>query len=294
MVVLRRRVSHAPLGAVFTTHDALHSHFRVRLARSRRIVLDDHLLYPSMPWTGAGDRQRLDVVLRGELRCRDGSIERWLGPGDFFIGGAVDSLYTRMQGADALYLSIEWDARLLGTRMLGDSSSASLTARGLARLTETSLGIAEVADATTTIADVLAQLRAEGLPFDVLETADLVESTDPMLRRLGGAMGDALSRLSDNPASVDLELAFGASRRTVVRMVEAFLRRYRLNGTSWRPFRDRWRLVAAAALMSGVGARTEDVARSVGYGSPNAFCYAFAQAGLPSPGRIRAALHQLQ
>jgi hypothetical protein len=137
-------------------------------------------------------------------------------------------------------------------------------------------------------------LRAEGLPFDPVGASDLVESVDPLMPRLSAAMGDALSRLSGNPASVDLEDAFGASRSTIGRLVDAFLRRYRLNGRSWRPFRDRWRLVGGAVLMSAPGARTEEIARAVGFGSSNAFCHAFAQAGLPSPGRVRAVLHELQ
>jgi AraC-like DNA-binding protein len=203
-----------------------------------------------------------------------------------------------MQGGDVLHLTIEWDPQLLGTSVFKQSLSASLTVRTLAHVNEVSEKIA-LADAETThvpsaIADILARLRAEGLPFEPLEASDLVERTDPTMCRLSTVMGAALSRLSQNPASVDLELAFGASRRTIGRLVETFLHRYRLNGSSWRPFRDRWRLVAAAVLMSGAGARTEEIARIVGYGSANAFCHAFAQAGLPSPGRVRAALHALE
>jgi AraC-like DNA-binding protein len=58
--------------------------------------------------------------------------------------------------------------------------------------------------------------------------------------------------------------------------------------------RDRWRLTMSAVALSHPLARTEDVARAVGYGSSNALCQAFRIANLPSPGQVRARLAILE
>ena len=102
-------------GAAYVVVDYTHPEFRVRVERGRAVEGDESIMFPAVAWSGHGDRPRLDVVLRGQVRDVENGIVRWLEPGDFTIGRALDSLYMRIQGAEVLLLSVEWNLGSLGT-----------------------------------------------------------------------------------------------------------------------------------------------------------------------------------
>jgi AraC-like DNA-binding protein len=233
------------------------------------------------------------------VRDIENGVVRWLRPGEFTIGRALDSLYMRTQGEELLLLSIEWNLGSLGTSAPIGLPTGGLHPLDVVRLTADAgeLLSPDTAASETVmvgvIGRVMARLRAAGVPFDCWRAKDLLTPVPGSLQRVADAVGGHLSRIGDKPGTADLEAALGVSRRRVAQLVAELSSRYGMNGTDWRTMRDRWRLQAAMLAMSHREARTEEVARAVGYGSPNAFCHAFREAKLPSPGLIRTALARL-
>ena len=294
------------VGVESRVDDFAHSDFRVRVERHRAVVIDETLLYPSVAWCGYGDRPRLDIVLRGAVRIAENGVVAWLAPGDFAIGRALGSLYTRVQGNEILTLSVEWNLGTLSTSAPTGFPRGSLDAGDIAHLTAAAEQLLDVrapeplvgstAEGPTAgiIASILSRLRAVGLPFDRFRARDLVAAVSAASQRTALALGRALSRIDQKPSLPGIAAALGLSPRRVADLIAGLTTRYGLNGSDWRAMRDGWRLTMAAAALSHPLARTEDVARAVGYGSPNALCHAFRLASLPSPGHVRARLATLE
>ena len=57
-----------------------------------------------------------------------------------------------------------------------------------------------------------------------------------------------------------------------------------LDGASWRSVRDFYRVLVGSILASSPVMTTRRLASVLGYGSPEAICHAFANAGMPSSG----------
>ena len=290
------------LGVECAVNEYLHPGFRVRVERVRGMTYDEALVYPHVGFSGIGDRPRLDVVLRGHVRDTENGTARWLDAGGFAIGRALDSLYMRMQSQDVLCLGIEWNLGTLGTSAPTGLPTGALDARDREALTASAEALLAGDEeghggplgrgsSIRIIADVLTRLRAAGLPFDVWRARDIVAPVPEPCQRVARALGRALSRLDLRPSSRDLEAELGVSRRRVADLVAEFGARFGINGgRDWRTMRDQWRLVMSVMAMSNPRARTEDVARAVGYGSANALCHACREAGLPSPGAVRGLL----
>jgi AraC-like DNA-binding protein len=299
MLAFRRSLTMPEIGAGYTVVDYAHPSFRVRAERAVGIQADEALIFPMVAWSGYGDRPRLDVVLRGEVRDVENGVVRWLRPGEFTIGRALDSLFMRSQAEELLLLSIEWNLGSLGTDApiglpvgrLAENDRADVTAAVEALLSQ------EIAEsqsfAVGAIGRVLACLRAAGVPFDSWRAKDLLAPVPIQLQRVATAVGRNLSRIGARPGTAELEQELGLSRRRVAQLIGELTARYGMNGTDWRTLRDRWRLGSSILLMSNPRARTENVARAVGYGSPNALCHAYREANLPSPGSVRQAIARL-
>lgn len=298
------------IGVEYTVADYAHPDFRIRAERARGIVADEALTFPNIAWSGYGDRPRLDIVLRGDIRDRENGVTRFLRRGDFAIGRALESLYMRVEGEDMLSLSIEWNLGSLGTSAPIGLPSGTLSASDLELVTVATEQLianvprgcgdqraaAEGGDrhaVVGTIGRLVACLRSAGLPFDAWKARDLVAPVPAVLQRVADAVGRSLSSLASKPGAADLERELGVSRRRVADLVSDLAAKYGLNGGDWRTIRDRWRLNTALLAMSHPRARTESVATAVGYGSPNALCHAFREANIPSPGSIRDALARL-
>jgi hypothetical protein len=142
--------------------------------------------------------------------------------------------------------------------------------------------------------DVLLRFAADGLPFDPGGLADDVQRAgrDPEEQALIDAIDETLSRLDAGPAVIELEGKLGRARRTVSRRASALHERYGLSGlagVSWRSVRDFYRVLLGAILATHPRMTTRVLASTLGYGSAEALCHAFANAGLPSPGAIAKA-----
>jgi AraC-like DNA-binding protein len=297
MLFFSRTIAMPGLGADYAIFDVAHSQYRVRVVAARNLILDESLLYPQTAWTGCGDRPRLDLILGGDARVRDGRSERWLGAGDFSVARDHNSLFLREQGADFLATYIEWNRGSLGTRAPDALTDGTLPAAELAHAQTLARGLLacgnDVTVASRLVADLLARLAAQGLPFDPCEPGDLVEDVEPVVQGLASALGRKLSALDVKPMLVDFEQELGLSRRQLLRIIGALTQRYGLNGTDWMSLRSRWRVNASLLLMTAPGARTEEVARAVGFATPGAFCNALHERGLPSPGHVPAAIAAL-
>lgn len=299
MLSYRRSFEMPRIGVAFVVADYAHPDFRLRIEQGRGFTVDEQLSFPAITWSGYGDRPRLDVVLRGDVRDRENGVTRRLGAGSFAIGRALDSLYMRASAREQelLCLSIEWNLGSLGTSAPVGLPDGTLSASSLEELTRASqalLAPAPRAEAVGILARILARLRADGLPFDTWRARDLASPAAPAHQRVADAVGRALSRLDAKPSLADLQAELGLSRRRVGDLVGEVSTRYGLNGSDWRSLRDRWRLSSAVLAMSNAEARTEDVAAAVGYGSANALCQAFNDASLPSPRLVRGALDRLE
>ncbi|MBL8719871.1 MAG: hypothetical protein JNL79_28035, partial [Myxococcales bacterium] len=285
MVVLRR-IAHEPVtGARWEIHELLHSQFRIRLTRTHGITYDEGLMFGPVSWDGPA-RPQVELTLRGHLRNTEGDAVRWIAPGVFAIGSSLESLYARLE-PDTEVLSFDWQRGSLGTRVPVGLPLGSLSRRNLRALTAcaaafTTEGLGRETS-TELVAQMLAILRAEGVPLDLVTAADLAEPVADWEHSVFAGLTRAMTSLDHNPMSVDLEETFGRSRRAVVDQVGKVAARFRLNGSDWRTLRNRFRVASALALSSHRDARTEDVARALGYGSPRALCNALARESLPSP-----------
>jgi AraC-like DNA-binding protein len=144
------------------------------------------------------------------------------------------------------------------------------------------------------VGDLLACLRAAGLPFEGWTEEALGCTIPGRVRETALHLGSRLSRLGESPALVDLETDLGVSRRQVLRQLSAVSSVHGLNGQTWRQMLDRWRMTAASTLSSVAGARTESIATALGYGDASALCHALQQSGLPTPREIRSLLGRLE
>ncbi len=142
----------------------------------------------------------------------------------------------------------------------------------------------------------LGALRALGLPLEPETWEEPLLAEDPSDQAWSSAIDAALSDLAGGPASADLERRVAKSRSTVFRRSREFHGKFGLTGLSgpeWRSVRDFYRLLVGTIVMGHPDAGTREVAGLLGYRSAEAFCHAFANAGLPSPGRVRESVRQL-
>ncbi len=288
MLILRRRAHDPHTDARCALHDFLHSRFRARLIETCDVTWDESLLHPAIGWSGDGARPQFLVPLRGRARVVEHGVTRWLKAGEFTLAFSLGSLSSRFD-PDSLVLAVDFSLGSLGTRSPPGLPGGVLGARAHSRLLELAeqLQAREEMDAMPHVARLLDILRNEGLPLDKHGVADLREPIESYEHAVARALTSSLSNLHDNPMSVDLEKMLGLSRRRVVDLLARVSARFDINGQDWRTLRNRWRLISSMALASHPRARTEDVAKAVGYGSARAFCHAFLEAGLPSPGNVR-------
>jgi hypothetical protein len=287
MLLSFRRAAIPEIGASVATKAFVHTAYRVHLIHNERVVCDDELFLPSITRIGRLARPVLTVILAGRARMRSRGFERWLEPGDVMLLPIKAVVAMRQEGAPFRSIAIEWDAGSLGDGAPAFPDGARLGPVRCAQidaLAHTLEGCEDQTLAGTILAEVLALLRAEGAPFADLSAHNLIETTPNPVIRLSHALDVVLSRLEQGPGLVDLDAALGLSPRQINRVVTEFNRRYGFNSLGWRDTRNRRRLLVGATMMTAPDARTELVARAMGYSSPTGFCHALALADLPSPG----------
>lgn len=294
-MLLSHRAFEAPsLASRMDEHVVLHSNYRVFLKSSRRMITDDAIFGRLRPLDV--ERSHLVVMLAGEVGVRSADGDRTLHAGDCF-----SQLRNRPWGMRArkphTYLLFEWEPGLLGTRLVQPGGLGTLSPAALALVREAALPLAQSRSVDLVsggLERILAILRAEGLPFDPVDADSLQEPVPPWAVALSSALDRTLSSLPGKPRLIDMEQALGWSDRQILRRLREYQIRFACHPTGgWRDLQRWWRLPIGVALMGVPGAKTETVAEALGYATPAAFCEAFANAGLPSPGKVRHVLQAL-
>ncbi len=296
MLLSVRRVTVPEIDAAVATTALVHTGYRVHVIHNQRVVCDDDLFLPSMARIGRISRPVLTVIIAGRARIRAHGYERWLDAGDVVLL-PVKAVSMRQEGSPFRSIAIEWDSGTLGATAIATPETHRLDSVAFARissLAETLETCTNAATASLVLADIVSLLRAQGAPFTRAGAKDLVEPVADPVVRLGRALDVVLSRLAQAPALVDLDTALGLSVRHMNRVITQFNRRYGFNSLGWRDTRNRRRLLVGATMMTAPGARTELVARAMGYSSPTGFCHALGLAGLPSPGATAEVVDKLR
>ena len=136
-------------------------------------------------------------------------------------------------------------------------------------------------------------IRAVGAPV-TLSVDALERMPTERERRLARAFELQFENLAiDVPTALSMGDCVGRSGRQVQRNFDDFGRRYPLNAQSWRDARNRWRVENATLLLSRPELTVLQVAREVGYASPNALARALGQAGFPPPALLRKWLREM-
>lgn len=297
MLSFRRAVRVPALDAAREVHFLLHSGLRAYVVRARGVAIEKRLLVGTRLAPTAGARHLVQVVLAGRLRLGHGGREAWLGPGEVSLQahGFPDE---RWEGARFEAVVVEWTAPWCSGRV--DAwTTGRLGPRDLARIAGWAATVVDRELApdrgAAHVAELLAVLASAGIPIARAEAPGLIEAVPPAARDLAAALSARLSNLEQRPMLIDLETALGRSARHLRRGLSAFDRYYGFpGGPSWHQLLHWWRLSMATTLMTATGATTERVGAALGYGSPRSFCLAMAHAGLPSPGRIAAAVERMR
>ena len=286
----------AEIDAEVATKALVHTAYRVHVVHNRNVVCDDEIFLPAIARVGRVSRPVLTIVLAGRARVRADGFERWLAAGDVTLLPTKAAVAMRQEGAEFRSVAIEWDEGPLGDAVRPTPDATRLSVRDDARV-QAIAGALEACDdehqAAALLAKLLAILRSVGVGLERAEAASLVEEPDDQTQQLSSALDAVLSRLDAGPALTDLD-ALGLSSRQINRIVSRFNERYGFNSAGWRDTRNRRRLLVGATMMTAAGARTELVARAMGYASPTSFCHAFDLAGLPSPGTVAEAVAKLR
>lgn len=259
---------------------------------------DERLSASALGYGTKSDRARLVVMLEGRGEFRAGAAQVELGPGEALLVSSLGGLTQR--GAGSVQLELDWDP----DGALGGAPDPGWTrfrlapteGKALAALAQAlgPRGVGPDFGATTDAA--LSALESLGLPLRPGDWRAPLRAEDPSDQAWSDAIDAALADLGAGPASTDLERRLACSRSTVSRGSKAFHDKLRLTGLSgpaWRSVRDFYRLLVGTIVMGHPQARTQEVARLLGYRSPEAFCHAFAHAGLPSPGSVRETVRRL-
>lgn len=261
----------------------------LRMAQTGGIV-DESL---DRPRAGrATEWSRIRVVLDGPIHFRAGSgVE--IGRGEIFGSSAVPG---RSLARSSDWVDLVWrNGSAIGER-LPESVVLRLSPSAFERIgvLATALRRRDLPAVLGAARAVLADLRAEGLPFepDALSeaAATAAAAADRAAPEFARVLEPLITDLASQPMAVDLSRALAVCERQAMRRASQHFQRFHLSASSWREFMSCLRLEMGALFMSAEGARTEEVSRYLGFASPTSFCHAMKDAGLPSPQALQAEL----
>jgi AraC-like DNA-binding protein len=232
-------------------------------------------------------------VVSGRLAARDPRGEIDLRAGQLYVSATHGSSPARMLVPESDCLLIGWRTRPdLCERPSGDArlELSPTTKTALLRLAEAldaSNAVAPTASAAA--AGALAALRSEGLPMpDAIHANDTSQfATEHDVAR---AVERSAGSLSSHPTGIDLAADLGVGEHHALRRANAYFRRFYFSVGGWREYLARRRIDLGAFFMGRPDARTEEVARALGFRSATSFCHAFQAAGLPSPRSVQREL----
>lgn len=295
MLVSIRHVDVPELGARLGRHLFRSPYVVCKIVRFQGVLADDRVISPSGIPTSLPGWPMVTVVLDGEGLVRGGrrgdsaSVRDLVctPPGLEYQARACDPSGTKA-------LLVQWDPAVLGPAPAAAGRSR-LHARDFDRLRAAAREAVEAGydgrRAAHAVSHLCGVLRAVGLIDAHPSADDLTTRPNASLERAGRAVDVLLSKPVAAPSIVDLQSSLGRSAAQTHRIVAAYAEALRSQGaTGWREILHAWRIYMGMSLMTAERATTERVARVLGYRSPVAFCHAFANAGLPSPGTLRDAM----
>jgi AraC-like DNA-binding protein len=260
----------------------------VRSTRYAGVVIDERLLTRNFPWIPRTPTLQVFMVLEGAVRIapRDGSSTLDLRPGDVALLSPADASLARYERAS--YLDVEWTpAEPIGgppLRRLGSVDHG--VDLGAARRLRDRLVSGDTTDEEI-FRTAFALFRTAGAPLHGLSVDDFEGGPSAQDLRIAQAITTQLAELRTAASALSLGEHADLSPRQLQRVLAAFCERYRMNATSWRDMRNRYRLQIAIALASIPSLSVTALADEVGFASPAALARAFANAGLPSPRALR-------
>lgn len=294
-------------------HGAFHPRLWVHVVEQSGCT--DEALLPNLA-LGRPDRGRrlAGIVLGGtsKVRFSDGTIHTLsVGEGTTCNGrGHFRSRADGRSSEPSLSVTVDWDADWFASRPLDGALSYRVgdvtpfrgqvdrLREAIERAWHRSADAAAQRAIAARVTELLALLAAEGIDVPLCNEAELAATVPSDVASMSRALDRALSRTDELPMLVDVESTAGVSARTVQRVLPRVLEAWGQSPSSgspsgFRALRTRVQLVRACLVMSHAEATTERAAQIVGFSSPNALCRAFAQQALPSPGRVRERLHDL-
>jgi AraC-like DNA-binding protein len=256
--------------------------FALRATRFVEMTFDQRLFAPSYPFSRRSTRLKCVALLEGKMTAQDGGLV--LGAGESLLLTTAAMATTRWE--DAIFLDLEWEAPA-GVDVRAPTRLARFDLR---RAQSIAAALAQPRlDQCATLTRAFALFRRMGAPFTLTVEA-LVGEPSARDRRLAQALELELAHLASRATELHLGESVALSPRQLQRVVRDFGTRYHLYADDWRDIRNRWRLEIAAAMLSRPALPVAQIAKDVGYGSPNALARAFARAGLPSPAAVRRRL----
>jgi AraC-like DNA-binding protein len=231
-------------------------------------------------------RVRMSIVLRGRVVAFVGNRSWELAEGQAIVAAPLSSLFMA-DVSSSIGVEVDWEGGFAEgfANRLRLSDGFLTTARDVAEALRTH----DVPTFSQTAHRLFEYVAAEGLPIPDPDALDAIDHAS----QVGMSAVDAvLNELDQKPQLIDLEKRLGCSRWTLNRSLRQLNQTYGLcglaGGTDWRAMRAFARLRVAGLLLTNPRATTRAIADTVGYRSPEAMCHAFSNAGLPSPGRLRA------
>ncbi len=273
------------------THDIL-------LARTnlRHGTLDEDLFcrHAQRHWLDAR------MVLRGRVEASDERGSSILRPGDLILNDRFRGRRLRSLSRDVDMLRVCWRRGGALDDALGGRSRAHRVgpdARSIDDETrDRALAVATALEADTThaahrdqeIAGLLRRLRRHGAALAANRWPLMAANSSAADERVGRAIEQVLTPLSQAPAAIDLATALGCGERQALRLANRYFKRLHITVGSWREYLVGLRVALGTTAMSHPLARTDSVATWLGFSSATSFCHAFSSVGLPAPGSLAA------
>jgi hypothetical protein len=267
-----------------------HPSFLVKVVESRGVVSEDRLWETARLWSVVPEWPCVGVPLSGHGVMRNAGSSAEMRRGHVGLVGRGADFRARTEAAPAFGVFVQWDPEVFGGATSVSLDRAVIGPRELARVATALRAITREGATHDVLAANVGELFRVFGSLGVIDARAPVDlrAPPPRLVSVGHAIDGVLSRSGTRPMVVDLTRALDCSERQARYLVREYVGAYALQGaTEWRTLVNVWTTYLAGLLMTSRGATTERVASLLGYGSPNAFCHALTNAGLPSPGEMR-------
>ena len=259
--------------------------FVLRFTNCQNVAVDERFLTSAFPLVPTPSRLVAIVMVAGCIDLEHGGL---IEPGDSIL---VDiSTFGRIRSKNACHLNLEWASNERALR----ATPCRLGRPALEQVMKIAGALFDRNSAQrSTLANAFELFRTIGAPL-TLSVEGLEGEPSSRDRRFARAMEEQLENVASRATTTfHMGDSLGLTERQIHRLVEDFNTRYGINARSWRDARNRWRIQSAALLLSRLELTVADVAREVGYASPNALARAFSKVGFPPPAIVRRQMSEM-